>query len=104
MGIIRVIDHSGNTHQLDAVEGWRVMEIIREHGIDIEAVCGGACACATCHVVVEPDWAEKLHPPRDDEESMLDSLPGVAETSRLSCQIIYQTALDGLALRLGKTG
>jgi 2Fe-2S ferredoxin len=104
MGIIRVIDHGGNTHQLDAVEGWRVMEIIREHGIDIEAVCGGACACATCHVVVEPDWAEKLHPPRDDEESMLDSLPGVAETSRLSCQIIYQTALDGLALRLGKTG
>jgi 2Fe-2S ferredoxin len=104
MGVIRVIDHGGNTHQLEAVEGWRVMEIIREHGIDIEAVCGGACACATCHVVVEPDWAEKLHPARDDEESMLDMLPSVADTSRLSCQIIYQTALDGLALRLGKTG
>ena len=104
MGVIRVIDHSGNTHQLDAVEGWRVMEIIREHGIDIEALCGGACACATCHVVVEPDWADRLHPPRDDEESMLDSLPSVSETSRLSCQIIYQTALDGMALRLGKTG
>jgi 2Fe-2S ferredoxin len=80
------------------------MEIIREHGIDIEAVCGGACACATCHVVVESDWAEKLHPARDDEESMLDMLPSVADTSRLSCQIIYQTALDGLELRLGKTG
>jgi 2Fe-2S ferredoxin len=104
MGVIRVIDHGGNTHQLEAVEGWRVMEIIREHGIDIEAVCGGACACATCHVVVESDWAEKLHPARDDEESMLDMLPSVADTSRLSCQIIYQTALDGLALRLGKTG
>jgi 2Fe-2S ferredoxin len=104
MGVIRVIDHGGNAHQLDAVEGWRVMEIIREHGIDIEAVCGGACACATCHVVVESDWAEKLHPARDDEESMLDMLPSVADTSRLSCQIIYQTALDGLELRLGKTG
>lgn len=104
MGVIRVIDHDGNTHQLDAVEGWRVMEIIREHGIDIEAVCGGACACATCHVVVEPDWADRLHPPREDEESLLDSLPSVAETSRLSCQIIYQTALNGLALRLGETG
>jgi len=102
MGVIRVIDHGGNTHQLEAVEGWRVMEIIREHGIDIEAVCGGACA--TCHVVVESDWAEKLHPARDDEESMLDMLPSVADTSRLSCQIIYQTALDGLELRLGKTG
>ena len=104
MGVIRVVDQNGNTHQLDAVEGWRVMEIIREHGIGIEALCGGACACATCHVVVEPDWADRLHPPREDEESMLDSVPGVAETSRLSCQIIYQTALDGLALRLGETG
>jgi ferredoxin, 2Fe-2S len=104
MGVIRVVDHSGNAHKLDAVEGWRVMEIIREHGLDIEAVCGGACACATCHVVVEPDWADRLHPAREDEESMLDSLPSVADTSRLSCQIIYQTALDGLALRLGKTG
>ena len=104
MGIIRVVDHNGNAHQLDAVEGWRVMEIIREHGLEIEALCGGACACATCHVVVEPDWADRLHPPREDEESMLDSVPGVAETSRLSCQIIYQTALDGLALRLGETG
>ena len=104
MGMIQVIDHSGTAHQLDAVEGWRVMEIIRDHGIAIEALCGGACACATCHVVVEPDWADKLHPAREDEESMLDSLPDVADTSRLSCQIIYQTALDGLALRLGKTG
>jgi 2Fe-2S ferredoxin len=104
MGVIRVVDHSGNAHQLDAVEGWRVMEIIREHGLDIGALCGGACACATCHVVVEPDWADRLHPARDDEESMLDSLPSVADTSRLSCQIIYQTALDGLALRLGTTG
>ena len=104
MGVIRVIDHSGTAHQLDAVEGWRVMEIIREHGIDIEAMCGGACACATCHVVVEPEWADRLHPAHEEEESMLDSLPAVAETSRLSCQIIYQTALDGLALRLGTTG
>jgi ferredoxin, 2Fe-2S len=104
MGVIRVIDENGNSRELDAVEGWRVMEIIREHGIAIEAVCGGACACATCHVVVEPDWADRLHPPREDEESMLDMLPSVAETSRLSCQIIYQTAFDGLALRLGETG
>jgi 2Fe-2S ferredoxin len=104
MGVIQVIDRSGSSHELDAVEGWRVMEIIREHGIGIEALCGGACACATCHVVVEPDWADRLHPAREDEESMLDSLPNVAETSRLSCQIIYQEALDGLALRLGETG
>ena len=93
MGVIRVIDHGGNTHQLDAVEGWRVMEIIREHGIDIEAVCGGACACATCHVVVEPDWADRLHPAREDEESMLDSLPEVAERHLVG----LAQALDGVA-------
>src|SRR5687767_498645 len=104
MGVIRVIDHSGTAHQLDAVEGWRVMEIIREHAIDIEALCGGACACATCHVVGVPDGGIRLHLAHDEDESMLDSLPVVAATSRPSCQIIYQAALVGLALRLGKTG
>lgn len=104
MGMIRVTDASGTTHDLEAVEGWRVMEIIREHGLDIAATCGGACACATCHVVVEPDWAGKLHPPHDEEESMLDAVASLAETSRLSCQIIYSPALDGLSLRLGQEG
>ena len=47
---IHVTDQQGKRHSLDAVEGWRVMEIIREHGLDIKAECGGACACATCHV------------------------------------------------------
>jgi 2Fe-2S ferredoxin len=100
MGVIRVTDGDGRTHDIEAVEGWRVMEIIREHGFDIEGLCGGACACATCHVHVEPEWAEKLHPPHEEEESMLDSVPAVEPTSRLSCQIIFNQALDGLALRL----
>ena len=51
------------------------MELIRLHGLPIEAICGGACACATCHVHVAPEWAERLHPARDDEEAMLDTLP-----------------------------
>ena len=63
MGYLRVNDPAGNTHVLEAVEGWRVMEVIREHGLPIEAMCGGACACATCHVHVAPDWAERLHAP-----------------------------------------
>jgi ferredoxin len=53
MGVINVIDTSGRTHELEAVEGWRVMEIIREHGLPMQGTCGGACACATCHVVVD---------------------------------------------------
>jgi 2Fe-2S ferredoxin len=102
MGVIRVIDEAGASHEIEAVEGWRVMEIIREHGFDIDGLCGGACACATCHVHVDPDWAGKLHPPHEEEEAMLDLVPTFEPTSRLSCQIIYQERLDGLAVRLAK--
>ena len=100
MGFIKVNDQDGKTHVLEAVEGWRVMELIRDHGLPVDALCGGACACATCHVHVAPDWAGRLHRPRDDEEAMLDSLPTVARTSRLSCQIIWDDHLDGLELTL----
>ena len=100
MGIIKVSDPSGATHELEAVEGWRVMEVIREHGLPIEALCGGACACATCHVRVAPDWADRVTPMREDEEGLLDSLPDAAPTSRLACQIIWDTDLDGLEVAL----
>jgi 2Fe-2S ferredoxin len=100
MGIIRVSDQHGATHELEAIEGWRVMEVIRDHGLPIEAICGGACACATCHVRVAPTWAGRLAPMRADEEGLLDSLPEVAPTSRLACQIIWDSDLDGLELTL----
>jgi len=100
MGIIHVTDRHGETHDLEAVEGWRVMEIIREHGLPIEAICGGACECATCHVYVAPEWQKKLYPAREDEEDMLDELPEISQTSRLSCQIIWQEELNGLQLTL----
>jgi 2Fe-2S ferredoxin len=100
MGYIRVNDPSGNSHVLEAIEGWRVMEVIREHGLPIEATCGGACACATCHVEVAPDWSPRLHPAHDDEEAMLDTLPASGPTSRLSCQLIWDEHLDGLEVTL----
>jgi 2Fe-2S ferredoxin len=100
MGIIRVKDLTGQEHEIEAVEGWRVMEIIREHGFSLEGLCGGACACATCHVTVDPDWARKLNPANDDEEAMLDGLPLVEPTSRLSCQLIFSEDLNGLSLSL----
>jgi ferredoxin, 2Fe-2S len=100
MGNIRVNDQRGATHVLEAVEGWRVMELIRDHGLPIEALCGGACACATCHVHVAPAWAARLSPMRADEEGLLGGLPQAGETSRLSCQIIWDTDLDGLELTL----
>jgi 2Fe-2S ferredoxin len=100
MGVINVIDTGGQKHELEAVEGWRVMEIIREHGLPMEGTCGGACACATCHVVVDDKWNSKLHPARDDEEDMLDNVPNVMPGSRLCCQLIYSEDLDGLTVTL----
>lgn len=97
---IYVTDLDGREHALDAIEGWRVMEIIRDHDLSIKAECGGACCCATCHVYVDEDWLEKLYPPVEEEEDMLDQARGVEDNSRLSCQIIMSADLDGLRLKL----
>lgn len=97
---IYVTDLDGKEHALDAIEGWRVMEIIRDHGLPIKAECGGCCACATCHVYVDEDWLDKLADMRDEEEDMLDEAMDVEDNSRLSCQIIMSEDLDGLKVSL----
>ena len=99
---IYVTDLEGNEQELEAIEGWRVMEVIREHGLPIKAECGGACACATCHVYVDEAWLDKIPPMKDEEEEMLDSAFDVQDNSRLSCQIILDESLDGLRLTLAK--
>jgi 2Fe-2S ferredoxin len=96
---IVLVHGDGSEQRLDAVEGWRVMEIIREHGFPIIAECGGACACGTCQVEVDPEWKAKLHEPREDELDMLDQ-NYADEWSRLSCQLIFTPELDGLRLRI----
>ena len=97
---ILVVDRDGAEHRLPAEEGWRAMEVIRDWGLDIKAECGGALACATCHVHVDPAWAARLAPPSDEEIDMLDGAFDVTEASRLSCQILLSPALDGLRLRM----
>lgn len=97
---IVVTDQKGTVHELEAIEGWRVMEIIRDHGLPIKAECGGCCSCATCHVYVDEAWLSKLYPMRDDERDLLDTAPDVKDNSRLSCQILMSEALDGLSVRL----
>jgi len=97
---IIVTDQAGETHELEGLEGWRVMEVIRDWGLDIKAECGGACACATCHVYVEGEWLDVVGAPGDEEEDMLDSVGDVRPNSRLSCQILCSEALDGLELTL----
>lgn len=101
---IFVTDREGIEHELDAPDGWRVMEVIRDHGLPIKAECGGACACATCHVYVDEEWFEKLEEARDDEVEMMDEAFDVEDNSRLSCQIIMSEKLDGLKLQLAPDG
>ncbi len=97
---ILVTDRNGTEHSLPAEEGWRAMEVIRDWGLDMKAECGGACACATCHVHVDPEWAGKLTPLTDEEIDMLDGAFDVNATSRLSCQILLTPELNGLRLKL----
>jgi 2Fe-2S ferredoxin len=100
MAIVHVVDREGAEHKLEGVTGWSVMEIIREAGLPIEAACGGCCACATCHVYVDPDWLARLNPAGPDESMMLDEAFEVRDNSRLSCQLKYVDALDGLKVTL----
>ena len=97
---IIVTKQSGETQEIDAIEGWRVMEIIRDNGLPIKAECGGACCCATCHVYVDEAWLSKLYPMNEEEEGMLDITPDVKDNSRLSCQILMSEELDGLKVTL----
>ncbi len=97
---IHVTDQSGTRHTLEALEGFRVMEIIRDWDLDIKAECGGACACATCHVYVDEEWAEAVGAPAPMEEDMLDFAFDVRPNSRLSCQIKVRSELDGLVVHV----
>jgi len=100
MSSINIKDRDGNWHKLEANIGMTIMEIIRDAGLDIEAACGGCCACATCHVYVEDGWINKTKSKNEDEESMLDQAFHVESNSRLSCQIDYIEDLDGIRLVL----
>jgi 2Fe-2S ferredoxin len=98
-----VTDQNGTEHTLEAIEGWRVMEIIKDYGLPIKAECGGSCCCATCHVYVAEEWQGKLFEPRDDEIDMLDEAPDLEDNSRLSCQLIMSEELDGLKVTLSES-
>ena len=80
--------------------GESLMQLARAAGLPVLGECNGSLACATCHVVVDPAWAGLLPPVSDDEEAMLDTVFDLTPTSRLSCQILFTDALDGLRVSL----
>jgi 2Fe-2S ferredoxin len=96
---ITFVDAAGQSRTIDAEDGSTVMESALKNSIPgIEAECGGACACATCHVYVDDAWMEKLGKPEQMEEDMLDFAFDVRPTSRLSCQIKVRPEIDGLSV------
>ncbi len=98
-----VVTREGEERELDGEAGLSVMEVIRDGGIDeLLALCGGCCSCATCHVHVDPAFAGDLPPMGADEDDLLDSTGDRDETSRLSCQIPFTDALDGLRVTIAE--
>ena len=102
MAKITYVEHNGTEHVVEVADGLTVMEGARDNNIPgIEADCGGACACSTCHVYVDAAWVEKLPAKDDMEEDMLDFAyqPDPA-TSRLTCQLKITDDLDGLRVKM----
>jgi 2Fe-2S ferredoxin len=98
---ITYIEHNGTEHTVDVAIGLTVMEgAVNNNVPGIDADCGGACACSTCHAYVNPDWVGKLPAREDMEEDMLDFAYEPNERSRLTCQIQVTPELDGLVLQL----
>ena len=96
-----VVTRDGKEQEITGEAGLSVMEVIRDAGIDeVLALCGGCCSCATCHVHVDPEFAAKLKPMSEDENDLLDSSADRDDTSRLSCQLQFGPALDGMRVTI----
>ena len=101
MPVVTYIEFGGMEHRVEVPEGYSVMEGATKNDIPgIEADCGGAGACATCHVYVDDAWGEQAGKPSEDELEMLECANDVTDASRLSCQIVIRASLDGLIVRL----
>lgn len=92
----------GTPKEVDAPEGLSVLEVAHRNGVDLEGACEGSLACSTCHVIVDPEFFDKLEESSENEEDMLDLAFGLTHTSRLGCQIVMTEELDGLVVELPK--
>ena len=99
---VTYIEYGGASYEIELSEGWSLMQGAIVNGIiGIEGECGGACACATCHVYIDEAYLGKLDPPNEDEEAMLeDTAAERRDNSRLGCQIPVTPELDGIVVRV----
>ena len=103
MAQLVVVTRDGTEKVIEGQAGLSVMEIIRDAGFDeLLALCGGCCSCATCHVKVDASFADKLSALSEDENDLLDSSSFRTDESRLSCQLIFTDALDGLRVTIAE--
>ncbi|MDB5722610.1 MAG: 2Fe-2S iron-sulfur cluster binding protein [Alphaproteobacteria bacterium] len=101
MAQLTIVSRDGTEKTVEGRNGWSVMENIRDSGFDeLLALCGGCCSCATCHVQVDENWLAALPPVSPDEDDLLDSSSHRQANSRLSCQIEFGEALDGLRVTI----
>ena len=101
MANLTILSRDGTEKTIVGKDGWSVMENIRDAGFDeLLALCGGCCSCATCHVHVDEPWLAALKPMGADEDDLLDTSDQKIATSRLSCQIEFSDALDGLRVQI----
>ena len=100
MGKIVVTDRAGETHEIELAAGENVMDPLRELDSGIEALCGGMCSCATCHVYVDEPWLEEFPEKDTDEQDLVEFLDFAKENSRLSCQLFLQPRHEGLSVTL----
>lgn len=102
MGRVTYVEFNGTEHTVEVADGASLMSGAVDHGIPgIDADCGGSCACATCHVHVDPTWVAAVGGPASESEAeLLQLAPEVRDDSRLSCQIKMSAALDGVVVHL----
>jgi 2Fe-2S ferredoxin len=97
---VTFIDLDGVKTDIDALSGISILEIAQSNGIDVEGACEGGMACSTCHLIVDPDWFDRLVAASEEEEDMLDLAFGLTRTSRLGCQLTLTENLDGIIFSL----
>lgn len=85
---------------VEVEEGCTLLEAAHQHDIPLEGACEGSLACSTCHVIIAPEWYDKLEEPSEDEEDLLDRAFGLTATSRLGCQVLMTDALDGVCVTI----